>query len=224
MGLASYNARPGIISHPQIAGARHALHTGREPLLERSYSSPPTPPPPPTPPQKIAQWGYLCIQSCLAGHYQHSGDLPLLFLRDSGAPQEPSLTPSCLFAFSFKGTQFSWHGNLGLSGVDKFTKSESETDFFSPFFSFVACLIKDFLSDFLLFSCLFFPRSSTWWHSFCSCWSPCVSSNVGGREFLTVLVAVLCLSVWFWDTVQFQEVFLSHRSFLVNSDATKTLF
>lgn len=49
---------------------------------------------------------------------------------------------------------------------------------------------------FFSFPAFFSPRSSTWWHSFCSCWSPCVSSNVGGREFLTVLVAAfvfICL-------------------------------
>lgn len=47
---------------------------------------------------------------------------------------------------------------------------------------------------FFSFSCLFFFfRSSTWWHSFCSWWSPCVSSNVGGRGFLTVLVTAFVL-------------------------------
>lgn len=44
------------------------------------------------------------------------------------------------------------------------------------------------------------------------------------ENFLLFWLQVLCLSVWFWDTVQFQELFLSHRSFLVNSDAMKTCF
>lgn len=69
---------------------------------------------------------------------------------------------------------------------------------FSTFFSFVACLVKYFLRYFLLFSWLSFSGSSTWWHTFCSCWSPCVSSDVGGREFLTVLVApfmFICLAL-----------------------------
>jgi len=42
MGFALCSARLGIISRPRRGRARQALHTGREPLLESSYSSPPS--------------------------------------------------------------------------------------------------------------------------------------------------------------------------------------